>query len=283
MDCPRRVPEFAAERLDPTPQPGTQSPSRSRTEGSGRETGQGAEPGTGCNGSQRGPAAAERHRAERQSRARTPASFAGLGRDPSPASRAREPHAHPGVRQEARTLKPNSWPEADAAVTAAPGREEPSKRPVCLGSDCTESSHASLVGEPASRGQSQVKLSPPPSECLQVATPSFSVKFFGLEPGRRWHARRPAHPAQVPDDLGSTGHTQDFRETAELSWTGIPRKLGLGEPGSASCTGSLPRALECPFAPAIGSAPRSLLQGHLLGARDSEKLRDIPCLELPAR
>ena len=47
--------------------------------------------------------------------------------------------------QEARTLKPNSWPETGAAVTATPGREEPSKRPAFSVSEAAPSLHARAV------------------------------------------------------------------------------------------------------------------------------------------
>lgn len=91
---------------------------------------------------------------------------------------------------------------------------------------------------------------PPAGPCLQPTTATFSVRLFGLEPGKRWQAGCAAsHPAQVPSGLGSTWHTQDFGEAAEPSRTRIPPKLGLGAPGRASCKGLLPRAGEPRSAP----------------------------------
>lgn len=67
-----RPPTSAAKRLHPPPPSlGQRAPRGAGPRVAGGQTGRGAEPGSGCKGSQRGPAAAERHRAERESRART--------------------------------------------------------------------------------------------------------------------------------------------------------------------------------------------------------------------
>lgn len=79
-------------------------------------------------------------------------------------------------------------------------------------------------------------------------------------------------------------HTQNFRETTEPCWTGIPQKLSPGAPGRASFKWPLPRTQERPLAQLS-----AWLQGpccapdYVLGARDSEKLGNIPYLELPAQ
>lgn len=152
----------------------------------------------------------------------------------------RGPSAQPGVGQEARTLKPNSWPETGAAVTAAPGREEPSKRPAYSDSHSARSLHAraraespllAASAEPSSlRRLANASGRPPPDAALTSLGSS-------LGGGGKPDAQLP-HP-QVPDGLGSTWHTQDFQETTEPSRTPIPRKLGLGAPGRASCKGPL--------------------------------------------
>lgn len=140
----------------------------------------------GCTGSQRGPTAA----VAEQSRSREPklrlALRTSMGAHPPP----RGPRAQPGVEQGAGTLKPNSWPETSAAATAAPGREEPSKRPACSDSDSARSFHeraepgrrAALLVASAERG------SRPPGEYLRPATTTCSVMLFRLEPGRKWQA-----------------------------------------------------------------------------------------------
>lgn len=140
----------------------------------------------GCKGNQREPAATKRRGAEPRPWTGTLAGLTDFGGRPSPAPR---PRAQPGVGQEARTLKPNSWPETGASVTAAPGREEPSKWPACSDSDPARSRlRASLGGEPAPRGQRRAGLSPLLGECLPPATTRCSVKLFGLQPGRRRQA-----------------------------------------------------------------------------------------------
>lgn len=117
----------------------------------------------------------------------------------------------------------------------------------------------------------------------------FSVKLFGLEPGRRWQAGRaalspPPPPPKSHMDWSPRGTPKISGKQPSLPGPGFRRSsvwARLAEPhsrGRSREPRSAPRPNCLPGPQGPCCAP-----DYVLGARDSEKLGNIPYLELSAQ